>query len=418
MVGESGVAAAGLAAVDAWVRAQPLCGGYYGCAQSKTFAQQYADSSYAAARNAWSATAVNNYVTRSNYEFARMNWNDQTISNALSNYAAASLGYAKENWNERSIESAKERVRDYYELRWINERHAIEQEALVNERRELGVYNSAQFVQGFGMGLWNLAWEIGSIPADIVYTVGECFDGWTACHTRMGEQFDPIATLWDDYYEVNKSGYEALTGQKSWSEHSALSYDMTRTYTFGSIVDNWNAGDYYAAGEATGQLAGSAALLFTPAKAVPKLPKLPPSLKGPGAPKVSATAWAVYKTIAGKDATLDDLIRQAEANLLRIDDALDPTVAPQNPLMLERLREASSTGRLLTAAEEIFLMHEILEGALYKLIGTDRRPHTIASKSHAPYSNYDPAVIRFLEDQGNSPLGHRWTEYWDDIESR
>ena len=146
------------------------------------------------------------------------------------------------------------------------------------------------FIKGTGKGVWNLAWEIGSLPANAGYTAWKCTGGWTACHTRMGEQFDPIATMWDDYYEVASSGYRTVTGQQSIGEHNTIAYDMFRKYTYGGIVDNWEAGNYYESGEGTGQLGGSVALIFTPVKYLPKLPKLPASITDLGVTAEAATA--------------------------------------------------------------------------------------------------------------------------------
>jgi len=208
-------------------------------------------------------------------------------------------------------DATQERYLKALEYQNIQLRWEAEQQAFLVENQSLGVYNTAKFVQGFGKGVWNVAWEVGSIPADLGYTIWKCTDGWTACHTRMGEQFDPIATMWDDYYEVAESGYLTVTGQQTIGEHNAIAYDTFRRYTYGEIIDDLEAGNYYGSGEATGQLGGSAALVFTPIKYLPKIPKLPARFKLPAATAEAARALEAAR--AAEAARALEAARAAEA---------------------------------------------------------------------------------------------------------
>ena len=297
--------AAGLAAVDAWVRAQPLCGGYYGCAQSKTFAQQYADSSYAAARNAWSQRAVNNYVTRSNYEFARMNWNDQTITNALSNYAAASEDYARANWNERSIASFERRV-----ALQVLERTEYDAAYYSLEARKTAAqadpWRGPKLTAGIVTGLAEFVWDTATMPTrlgiqePVKFIAAPSFH-WDDVQQRSQQQRDTVGGAVSTWWQGTQSSWDVVLGNKQLSAHYDEYFPVVRQYTYGPTYDKWQYGDPFGAGRDIGYATGVVATVVLPIKAIPKMPKAPVA---PAAPAATLEDLAVIAAQAGERSVL------------------------------------------------------------------------------------------------------------------
>jgi RHS repeat-associated protein len=82
---------------------------------------------------------------------------------------------------------------------------------------------------------------------------------------------------------------------------------------------------------------------------------------------------------------------------------------PANNAMVDRIQSAIDSGRPLTEGEQNFMTHELTEANLVNDGMSQEAAHEIASGTHPPFSNYDPAVISQYPDLFNE----NWFHYWE-----
>ena len=265
--------AAWLAAVDAWVRAQPLCGGYYGCAKSKTYEQQfrdaYAAASYASAKNAWSSTAVVNY----NENLARTMWSQQ----ALDSYAKNNESFAHTMWSQKAIDKATAR---WYEAKIhadVAQIHASTGYAPDDQYQDRGFFgNVGAAVTGWASQAWSTAVGIYDLSSASQYlTPDRHADAWGnlvggfAQGVEDNGWWSQINMTINPVYHLIDAGYSVHTAQQTgdWDQYGRSLFD------------------YHLASLETGAL-------LLPVKALPKVPAKPTAVPKPVAvaPPVSAAA--------------------------------------------------------------------------------------------------------------------------------
>ena len=82
---------------------------------------------------------------------------------------------------------------------------------------------------------------------------------------------------------------------------------------------------------------------------------------------------------------------------------------PANNAMVDRIQSAIDSGRPLTQGEQNFMTHELTEANLVNDGMSQEAAHEIASGTHPPFSNYDPAVISQYPELFNE----NWFHYWE-----
>ena len=120
---------------------------------------------------------------------------------------------------------------------------------------------------------------------------------------------------------------------------------------------------------------------------------------GVGTPGSSVESAAVARSASSR--LLDDAAR-IEAHLARLDHS------PANDAMLARIRSAAAEGRTLSAADENFIRHELIEASLMDRGLSWETAHEIAGRSHPTFANYDPEVIKQFPERFNN----NWRAYW------
>jgi hypothetical protein len=121
-------------------------------------------------------------------------------------------------------------------------------------------------------------------------------------------------------------------------------------------------------------------------------------------PSSAQRRLARFVAAEGGAFTADDLgtVREYLSSQGFLDD-------PANNAMVDRIQSAIDSGRPLTEGEQNFMTHELTEANLVNDGMSQEAAHEIASGTHPPFSNYDPAVISQYPDLFNE----NWFHYWE-----
>jgi len=115
--------------------------------------------------------------------------------------------------------------------------------------------------------------------------------------------------------------------------------------------------------------------------------------------------------LAGKEFFItEENIRKIEAHLQRFSEE-DGSMAPQNAMMIDRLKTALAAGCPISGADASFYFHELYEASLMD-VGIDYpEAHSLAFAEYgvSPFSVYAPEVVQSFPELFNS----HWFKFWD-----
>ena len=101
-------------------------------------------------------------------------------------------------------------------------------------------------------------------------------------------------------------------------------------------------------------------------------------------------------------------LNTVKAHLSSLPDGNALVDFPPNQAMVDRIANAQATGRALTEGETNFLKHELTEAKLVKEGMPQEQAHEAAMKTHPPFKNYDPEVIKQYPELFNSNWRRAW----------
>src|SRR5260370_5392402 len=102
-------------------------------------------------------------------------------------------------------------------------------------------------------------------------------------------------------------------------------------------------------------------------------------------------------------------IHKIETHLLRFSQE-DGSMAPQNAMMIGRLKTAFAEGRPISGADASFYFHELYESSLMDAGMDYPEAHSLAFAEYgvSPFSVYTPEVVQSFPEFFNS----NWFQFW------
>jgi hypothetical protein len=120
-----------------------------------------------------------------------------------------------------------------------------------------------------------------------------------------------------------------------------------------------------------------------------------------------------FGTLAGQEFTVTGSnIEKIETHLQRFsEEEEDGSMAPQNEMMLDRLKTAFAEGRAVYGADASFYFHELHEASLMDAGIDYPEAHSSAFAKYgvSPFSVYAPEVVQSFPELFNS----HWLKFWD-----